>query len=235
MSGVLANTPGFEWAPNEGSHPEARDFASELLETLESLPARKTAPMRRVRRAFFHRLKGAPAGKVFEVAGHILESDEYRWIAYELIRDHPGAFGALNRERLEALGHGMASWRAVDSFARTLAGPAWREGIIPGQVIRHWARSSDRWWRRAALVSTVALNVRSRGGMGDVGRTLAICEMLLDERDDMVVKALSWALRELVPHDREELKKFLSEHDAALAARVKREVRNKLRTGLKNP
>jgi hypothetical protein len=28
---------------------------------------------------------------------------------------------------------------------------------------------------------------------------------------------------------------FLVEHDADLAARVKREVRNKLRTGLKNP
>jgi hypothetical protein len=31
------------------------------------------------------------------------------------------------------------------------------------------------------------------------------------------------------------VQQFLDEHEAALAARVKREVRNKLTTGLKNP
>jgi hypothetical protein len=47
-------------------------------------------------------------------------------------------------------------------------------------------------------VSTVALNVRSRGGSGDVPRTLAVCRFLVADPDDMAVKALSWALRELV-------------------------------------
>ena len=51
----------------------------------------------------------------------------------------------------------------------------------------------------------------------------------------MVVKGLSWALRELVPRDREAVVGFLEEHDGVLAARVKREVWNKLETGLKNP
>jgi 3-methyladenine DNA glycosylase AlkD len=51
----------------------------------------------------------------------------------------------------------------------------------------------------------------------------------------MVVKALSWALRELVVHDPGAVRAFLQEHEAVLAARVKHEVRNKLTTGLKNP
>ncbi len=46
---------------------------------------------------------------------------------------------------------------------------------------------------------------------------------------------MSWALRELVVHDSDAVIKFLSEHADILAARVKREVRNKLETGLKNP
>jgi hypothetical protein len=29
------------------------------------------------------------------------------------------------------------------------------------QVVAEWAQSKDRWWRRAALVSTVPLNVQS--------------------------------------------------------------------------
>ena len=59
--------------------------------------------------------------------------------------------------------------------------------------------------------------------------------MLVDDHDDMVAKALSWALRELVPRDAEAVQAFLAEHEHVLAARVKREVRNKLTTGLKNP
>jgi 3-methyladenine DNA glycosylase AlkD len=102
-------------------------------------------------------------------------------------------------------------------------------------LIRKWAHSEDRWWRRAALVSTVALNMRSRGGGGDVPRTLEVCRLLVADHDDMVVKALSWALRELVVHDPDAVDEFLSQYEDALAARVKREVRNKLTTGLKNP
>ncbi len=101
--------------------------------------------------------------------------------------------------------------------------------------IEDWAQSEDRWWRRAALVSTVALNVRSRGGEGDIKSTLTICEMLVEEYDDMIVKALSWDLRELVVLDPPAVEDFLSSHQDALAGQVKREVRNKIETGLKKP
>jgi 3-methyladenine DNA glycosylase AlkD len=136
---------------------------------------------------------------------------------------------------LEELGRGINSWWTVDAFARTLAGPAWLNRQVPDQVFDMWANSNDRWWRRAALVSTVALNVRSQGGQGDVPRTLRICWLLASDQDDMVAKALSWALRELVFHDPGAVKGFLEEYEKVLPARVKREVKNKLGTGLKNP
>ena len=59
--------------------------------------------------------------------------------------------------------------------------------------------------------------------------------MLVADHEDMVVKAMSWALRQLVVHDPDAVREFLEEHKDVLAARVKREVRNKLTTGLKNP
>jgi 3-methyladenine DNA glycosylase AlkD len=212
-----------------------QDFVADLFGELESLPVSKTVPMRKVRRKYSKRLKAESATYVLEVALLIIDSGKHRWIAYELVHDHSEAFQSLNRQKLEELGQGIHSWSSVDSFARTLSGPAWREGLIGLDTVRDWAHSPDRWWRRAALVSTVALNVRSRGGRGDVGNTLEICEMLVEDQDDMVVKALSWALRELVVHDPVEVEKFISAHEVVLAARVKREVRNKLRTGLKNP
>jgi len=51
----------------------------------------------------------------------------------------------------------------------------------------------------------------------------------------MVYKALSWALRALVVHDPAAVEAFIEEHRGQLHARVVREVRNKLATGLKNP
>lgn len=89
--------------------------------------------------------------------------------------------------------------------------------------------------QKSELVSTTGLNVRTRGGRGDAPRTLAVCKMLVDDPDDMVVKAMSWALRELISHDPTAVQNFLIENENRLAARIKREVQNKLETGLKNP
>jgi 3-methyladenine DNA glycosylase AlkD len=214
---------------------EAIKVAAAIDADIQSLSLRNTPAMRAVRRMYSQALQDAPAGLVFQLATNLCKVDETRWIAYELIRGNRTAFERLGPTELEDLGQGINSWWTVDAFARTLSGPAWLHRQVPDQLMLKWARSSDRWWRRAALVSTVALNLRSQGGKGDVPRTLSICRRLASDQDDMVAKALSWALRELVVHDARAVQKFLDEHDKVLAARVKREVKNKLRTGLKNP
>jgi 3-methyladenine DNA glycosylase AlkD len=83
-------------------------------------------------------------------------------------------------------------------------------------------------------VSTVALNLKSRGGEGDTDRTLAVCRKVVDDRHDMIVKALSWALRSLVRFDREAVSEFIDQYRNTLANRVIREVEHKLVHGTKN-
>ena len=51
----------------------------------------------------------------------------------------------------------------------------------------------------------------------------------------MVEKALSWALRVLAQRDRPAVERFMTEMGERLPARARREVRNKLSTGLKSP
>jgi 3-methyladenine DNA glycosylase AlkD len=51
----------------------------------------------------------------------------------------------------------------------------------------------------------------------------------------MVVKAVSWALRMLAPWQPAAVRAFMDKHADRLAPRVRREVRNKLETGYKNP
>ncbi len=215
------------------SDPSA--LAAELVARVRALPEPNTPAVRAVRREYSRRLRAAPPDLLLELARVLVCDYGWRSVPYELLRHHPAAFARLTAEELVALGQGIDSWSSVDVFARTLTGPAWLHGLISDEVIHGWAHSEDRWWRRAALVSTVALNTRSHGGYGDTPRTLAVCALLVADGDDMVVKALSWALRALVVHDPKAVRAFLAEHEEVLAARVLREVRNKLETGLKNP
>ena len=210
--------------------PTAADFIDEI----KRMPRRDTASVRKLRRRLSDCLSKATPEYVTKVASELTDSLDRRWVAYELITNHKESYLRLDARRIEKLGHGVDSWHSVDAFARILTGPAWRDGLIDDETIHRWAQSDDRWWRRVALVSTVALNMRTYGGTGDASRTLAVCQMLVADHDDMVVKALSWALRELVVHDADVVARFVDTHANELAARVKREVRNKLNTGLKN-
>lgn len=213
----------------------AKEVASEIDAEIRALSVRNTANGRAIRRKYSQMLKLASPEFILELARELLENYGYRWLPYELIQNHRAAFQSIGEAELEQLGRGINSWWSADSFTRSLAGPAWLNGQVSNELIHKWAHSEDRWWRRASLVCTVALNMRSQGGMGDVPRTLEVCRFLVDDHDDMVLKAESWALRQLVVHDPDAVQKFLSEYEDILAARVKREVRNKLTTGLKNP
>lgn len=210
---------------------------TDIRHRLHLLSPSTTAGVRILRREFSKRIAQLPAETVVQLGLRLIKNEGAvpRFFSYELVQHHSAAARSLNARKLQQLGQGLDSWGAVDTFACYLSGPAWRERQVPDSLIARWARSKDRWWRRAAVVSTVALNNQARGGEGDAARTLQICRLVVDDRDDMVVKALSWALRELSKRDGAVVKTFLSENQTTLAPRVLREVRNKLKTGLKNP
>ena len=221
-------------SPSDGERRDA--LATELERRLGLMPQRSTEQVRALRREFSKQLSQDDPEFVTELALSLIDrSDIHRFIAYELVQHHKRALTSLTAKKLEQLGSGLDSWVAVDTFACYLAGPVWRERQVEDDLIRVWARSADRWWRRAALVSTVPLNNKARGGSGDVSRTLDICKILITDHDEMVVKAMSWALRELGKRDAAAVRKFINSHQKALASRVIREVNNKLETGLKNP
>ena len=208
----------------------------EVLSRISILRPRTTASIRALRRQISKEIAAEKREAVLALAYEFIDIDPHsRWIAYELVQNHPATRDKITTAEVERLGEGLSSWGSVDAFACFISGPAWREGHVRDAVIRRWAKSKDRWWRRAALVSTVPLNVRARGGSGDAARTLTICVLLLADRDEMVVKALSWALRALAKRDAAAVRQFMEKFADELAPLVKREVRNKLMTGLKNP
>jgi 3-methyladenine DNA glycosylase AlkD len=205
-----------------------------LITRFRAVPPGTTA-LRAERRVVSKSLTGNTRGEVLALAHGLIRAKLPRFVAYELVLSHPPTMDALTVEEVEGLGAGLTHWGDVDAFACIVAGPAWRAGRIRRPAIERWARSADWCWRRAALVSTVPLNSRARGGRGDTPRTLGVCARLAGDHHDMVEKALSWALRELSKRDPASVEEFLRKFDSKLGARVIREVNNKLTMGLKNP
>jgi 3-methyladenine DNA glycosylase AlkD len=214
---------------------DINQLAKGIDKEIRSLAVKNVPNIRAVRRKYSSMLNKSKPEIVLALGRKIFKTYGYRWVAYELIIEHQGAIRKIGEAELEDLGVGLAHWGDVDAFAGYLAGPAWQFGQIDDKLVHKWARSDDRWWRRVALVCTVALNRPTLGGKGDVRRTIAVCKILAGDKDDMVVKAMSWALRELIRHDVNAVLNFLEKYDDVLASRVKREVMNKITTGLKNP
>jgi len=217
--------------------PERREVAKSYFPTAMKVLGVAVPDIRPVVRDVNRCLKTALPEEVLSLVRAVLDGGTFegRQAAYEILAKHMPAMAMLDTKAVEWLGNGIDNWASVDCFATMIAGPVWREGRVPDAAVEGWARSSDRWWRRTAVVSTVALNQKARGGTGDTARTLGICVMVVGDHDDMVAKGLSWALRELSKRDRQAVSDFIDRHEPVLAARVRREVRNKLRSGLKNP
>lgn len=190
-----------------------------------------TADLRRFRKTLSREIGDWDRGAALDLISRIIALGSF--IGYELAANHEATRTSLDRREVEALGGGLCDWVSVDCFAVFISGPAWRAGQLQDEVIRDWTGRSNRWWRRAALVSTIPLNVKSQGGKGDAPRTTDICRRLLADRDDMVVKAMSWALRALAKPEPAATAAFLEENRAAMAKLVIREVTSKLTTGVK--
>jgi 3-methyladenine DNA glycosylase AlkD len=215
--------------------PEIVRLAKEIHSRSSQLAVPNAVAVRAIRRDISRRIANASPQSVIQLGLYLLTkpTDLMRFFSYEIVSRHRLAFEQLTADDLLKFGEGINSWGSVDCYAMYLSGPMWARGTISDKAVQAWARSQDRWWRRAALVSTVALSLG--GNAKDFIRVARICTLLVEDRDDMVVKALSWALREAAKKHPKQVKRFLAEYQGALAARVKREVNNKLTTGLKTP
>ena len=108
------------------------------------------------------------------------------------------AHRALRRELhhayLDAVGGGRVdNWDLVDSSAEWLVGEVLREdGRGDDPLLDRLAASDSLWERRVAVIATFAF-IKA----GDAAPTLRLAAQLLDDREDLMHKAVGWMLREV--------------------------------------
>jgi len=97
------------------------------------------------------------------------------------------------------------NWDLVDLSAPNIVGSFLSNN--KKNILYDFANSKDLWEKRIAIVST--LNFIKQNQFQD---TLAISEILLDDKHDLIHKAVGWMLREVGKREQEVLENFLKQH-----------------------
>jgi 3-methyladenine DNA glycosylase AlkD len=100
---------------------------------------------------------------------------------------------------------GVNNWDLVDISAPKIMG----EYLLdkPRGILYKLARSSNLWDRRIAVLSTFAFIVKK-----DFKDALQIAEILLDDKEDLMHKAVGWMLREVGKRNLKTEEDFLKKH-----------------------
>lgn len=99
------------------------------------------------------------------------------------------------------------NWDLVDLSAPKIIGDHIFHNKKLDSKLNTWAKSKNLWIKRISIVSTFYF-IKEK----DLDKTIEISRMLLDDRHDLIHKAVGWMLRELGKRDVKVLKKFLNEN-----------------------
>ena len=135
---------------------------------------------------------------------------EERLLALLMLVDRYARATAAERRRvyeayLRHVPEHVNNWDLVDSSAHLIVGAHLEHR--DRAVLHELARSPHLMSRRVAIIATLWFIRR-----GSFHETLAIAELLLDDREDLIHKAAGWMLREVGNRDPAVAARFLSRH-----------------------
>lgn len=131
------------------------------------------------------------ADKLFQ--GRVLEEEVFAVFLLEKLVDQ---FGDEEFRLFESWLPRIRSWADHDALVHYLIGPMLVGKATRAQSVFVWARSPERWHRRAACVALIR-GARRKMFLSQIKR---LSNLLLHDEDDMVQKGLGWLLRETAKH-----------------------------------
>jgi 3-methyladenine DNA glycosylase AlkD len=158
-----------------------------------------TGEIRKLARRFEKVIKNeAGVEYLVAVADNLFQGDvlEEKVLAVFLLERSVADFTPNHFKLLESWLDRVSSWADHDGLVYYLISPMIAADELRTTAAFRWAKSRDRWHRRAAAVSLIRAT-RERRYFNHVERMTAA---LLSDDDDMVQKGLGWLLRETAKH-----------------------------------
>lgn len=123
---------------------------------------------------------------------------EEKVFAVLLLETLTASFGDAEFSLFEAWLDRVSSWADHDALVHYLIAPMIVNNPARTKNVFKWAKSEDRWHRRAACVALIQ-GTRQNKFFREITR---LSGLLLRDEDDMVQKGLGWLLRETAKADR---------------------------------
>lgn len=101
------------------------------------------------------------------------------------------------------------NWDLVDLTAEKILGDYYTDK--DKKILYKFATSKNLWERRIAIISTFAFIKKSQ-----FTDTINICELLLQDKHDLMHKACGWMLREMGKRDEKPLRTFLEKYSSTM-------------------
>lgn len=136
---------------------------------------------------------------LIEVADQLFSGSvlEEKIAAVFLLEKLENEFGEAEFKRFESWLDRISSWADHDALVHDLIAPMIAGKPARAQSVFRWARSPNRWRRRAACVALIR-GTRARMFFSEITK---LSNLLLADEDDMVQKGLGWLLRETAKFD----------------------------------
>lgn len=159
-----------------------------------------TADLRRaIRSSRKEILREHKFGFLVEVADHLFSGSvlEEKVAAVVLLETLTDKCGEREFKLFESWLDRISSWADHDGLVHYLISPMVAAKPARTKAAFHWAKSPDRWHRRAACVALIR-GARAKMFFPEIVR---LSNTLLADDDDMVQKGLGWLLRETAKFD----------------------------------
>jgi len=159
-----------------------------------------TADLRRaVRRCRRDILREHDFDFLVKVADHLFSGAvlEEKVAAVFLLEKLDARCGDREFKLFEAWLDRISSWADHDGLVHYLIGPMVAAKPSRTKAVFRWAKSKDRWHRRAACVALIQ-GTRQKMFLPQIKK---LSDSLLADQDDMVQKGLGWLLRETAKYD----------------------------------
>jgi 3-methyladenine DNA glycosylase AlkD len=136
---------------------------------------------------------------LIQVADHLFSGPvlEEKIAAVFLLEKLDAEFGDREFQLFESWLDRINSWADHDALVHSLIGPMVAAKPTRARTVFRWAKSPNRWQRRAACVALIR-GARARMFFPEIQK---LSNSLLADKDDMVQKGLGWLLRETAKFD----------------------------------
>lgn len=154
----------------------------------------RTAIVNRLAREFYQRIKEKPKAEIFALCEELWRSGmlEESFVACEWSERQRRRYEAEDFKVFERwVKQYVSNWASCDTLCNHTVGNFLEDFPQFLTRLRDWARSENRWVRRAAAVSLI---VPARKGifLEDI---FSIADILLRDEDDLVRKGYGWMLK----------------------------------------